>query len=1050
MLPVDLDKDGKFEILYASSGRVHAKRPDDSVLWESSVLDVAALAAVDDLDGDGGLDVVAYSENRVFVFSAATGALEWAETEGEMGTLGSVRVGDLNGDKKPDIFLQECGCCGVSSGKTGFAYGFGSGFAAPKTLWTLPSVSCGGRNSMALIDLDGDGRLEATLGTLTNIQFLDGKTGTVLASSPTIDSDVVAYSQCLPVDVDGVVGEELLCIQNFSGAPTSGHRAYLLKYDVTSKSVTLAWSKDVGEVSGALIPAPELVYDLDGDGVKEVILTGRSTTDVDSTFILDATSGATLATLAGQRVSGVAPLESAKKALVLTTASAMLTGWSFSRAATPATTSRWTLAGHAVLSSPDPRKVRVTSLNQATVQEDIDGSGVASLFTGDGVPIASISAYRAATGTPSLVGTYVLPAATSISATWLPPNTKDVGRLVTARLDGFVTVLDKSLKPTVAEKSLLRIGGYYANGFWRNLTSGPIVGALGATGQSVLISDSRGTLLRLDPRDASIVAPPLPVWARPYTNAAAIVDKLDGGSKVGVACRGITTPATDPPRYEVAALSAAGAALWSVGVEGIPLGDVVPGRLDTDGVPDLVFQWGKPFDLFIQTRGVSGASGATLWNAPAFDDTFGRQPAGISLADWNGDGVSDVVLQAAGTRVLSGVSGAQIVGGGTADAYFMPTIFDVDGDGVSEVTLQGGFNFASTWSHDLKTSLWTGKVSDQPFPYGAVVSCGGKAPVLVEGSLKFRSRLKLTTLSGAGAGTSTTMVLAGGAKYADEAAAAAASAHNGQLTSATIHGNIGGSGRPTAMVGSSDGWLYGVDPCSSALVLTHNFNAPVGEPVFGDTDGDGKDEIIVSVGDGYLYGLKQEQLPAPTSVIDTDPEHGITDVDVDSVDNRTTLSGKWDAVAGASSYQVAVVGSDGHPLTTPTWTDVGNVKTATISKLTLTAGSEYFFSVRAVGAAGVSPDMPSDGVFINGTTVPDAGADASDADASSDTGSEVGIDAGADAGASDTGGSPDDASGSGCGCRTAPGRPVSSAVAAMLAALVLTGMRRRWARRLST
>ncbi len=47
------------------------------------------------------------------------------------------------------------------------------------------------------------------------------------------------------------------------------------------------------------------------------------------------------------------------------------------------------------------------------------------------------------------------------------------------------------------------------------------------------------------------------------------------------------------------------------------------------------------------------------------------------------------------------------------------------------------------------------------------------------------------------------------------------------------------------MVGSSDGWLYAIDPCQGTLTFAYNFNAPVGEPVFGDTDGDGFDEILV-------------------------------------------------------------------------------------------------------------------------------------------------------------------------------------------------------------
>ena len=101
-------------------------------------------------------------------------------------------------------------------------------------------------------------------------------------------------------------------------------------------------------------------------------------------------------------------------------------------------------------------------------------------------------------------------------------------------------------------------------------------------------------------------------------------------------------------------------------------------------------------------------------------------------------------------------------------------------------------------------------------------------------------------------------MLAGGQSYLDEAAATAAKAGRGQLTSASIHGDLKGDGRPVAMVGSTDGFLYAVDPCSGDLVFAKDFGFDVGEIVFGDSDGDGLDEILVSVADGNLYALKND------------------------------------------------------------------------------------------------------------------------------------------------------------------------------------------------
>src|SRR5262249_54480698 len=159
-----------------------------------------------------------------------------------------------------------------------------------------------------------------------------------------------------------------------------------------------------------------------------------------------------------------------------------------------------------------------------------------------------------------------------------------------------------------------------------------------------------------------------------------------------------------------------------------------------------------------------------------------------------------------------------------------------------------------------------------------IANCPG-GRVLVEGSTQFPSRLKITQL-GSGAGSSTTMVLAGGAKYTNEAAAAAASARQGQLGETNVEANLTGKGAPSAVVGSTDGYLYSVNPCTSALDFALDFGAGVSEAVFGDTDGDGRDEILVSVADGYLYNVRNKSIPATDFVWDTDPAHGITDQDV--------------------------------------------------------------------------------------------------------------------------------------------------------------------------
>lgn len=323
------------------------------------------------------------------------------------------------------------------------------------------------------------------------------------------------------------------------------------------------------------------------------------------------------------------------------------------------------------------------------------------------------------------------------------------------------------------------------------------------------------------------------------------------------------------------------------------------------------------------------------------------------------------------------------------------------------------------YDHALATSLWTSADDDRPYPYGAIATCPA-GPVLVEGSLQWSSRVKLTPLSGPSRGQFTTQVLANGQSYASEAAAKSAGAYLGQLTSAAVHQNLTGKGRPTAVLGSSDGYLYALDPCGGTLDFVVSLKVAVGEATFADTDGDGRDEIIVSAADGYLYGLKNENIAEPATVTDEDPDApGPTDVDQIYATDR--LAGRWAAVAGAIGYEVAGVTSGGKALSP--WKNVGTQTEATISGLSLTVGARYLFAVRALATTGPSVDVVTNGVTVV-TRAADAGV----------------VDPGLDGGAT-----PSDGTSGGCGCHAAATGDGRAAIggAIVLLALVLRRRKRR-------
>jgi hypothetical protein len=1047
VLAGDVDGNGAPDVVYVVSGRVFAYTAAGALIWQAAPTGIAELLGVDDFDGDGTLDVVGAGTTGMVLFSGKTGAIEWTEPAGEIGTLGATRIGDVDGDKKADLVIQECGYCGLASGKTGFVYSFAGGFAAPKLLWSLPGFAY---RSLTLLDVDGDGTSEVSVGDATGfIYLLDGKTGSILAKTASMGT-YIYFAACVPVDADGAKGDELLCYNDFVPATGLAHRLFLVKYDATVTPATygVVWEKGVGDVDGGIRVAPELVVDLDGDGKKEVVASGTLTSGAKKTFVYDAALGTELATITDATVVGLPQVVADGKSVILTSSAAgALNGHTFVRAT--GTTALFSLPSTQPVVGLDPARRKVGQIQARVVIANIDADTVPDLLVFRGLPIDEIAAY-AVKATPSLLASYKLPKATSTDTVVAFPGTAG---FTAAGNNGTLMFLDAKLAPTSAKP--VAFGGYYASGGWRGLGGSPVIGSLDGTAtQSIVVPDSRGALLRLDAKAATFASPPRVVWERASATAPAIVPGLDGGTKPGVACVSVVLPMTSPPTMQVTALKADGTSLWGTPFTGIAFGDVLPAKVDADAIPDLVLQFGNQTDTLITTRAFGGKDGVALWTAIPLDAGPARQPAGFSVGDWNKDGKDDVVYQALATRVLSGVGGAEIATGGAADPYYLPVLSDVDADGKLEVALTGGFRSARLYDDDLTTELWAGTEDDRPYPYAAIATCGaGKGPVLAEGGWATIGRLKLTTMIGAGAGTSSSVILAGGSLFATEAAATAAGKKMGQLTSATVHADLAGTGDPIVLVGSSDGWLYGVKACTGTLAFARDFGAPVGEPILGDTDGDGKDEVLVSVGDGYLYDLRNDVLPAPTAVEDLDPAHGKTTTDIDETESTTSLTGKWVAVTGADKYEVAAVGPDGAYLTTPPWKDVGNVTQVTIDKLALAIGTKYTFAVRAVSTTrGTSPDSLSDGVVVvaPGETGPDAGETGPDSgetgpDAGDGGKTDAGPDATDDAGDAAPGG--DVVEGDGCGCRTVGGASTTSLAGLGLGLLSFLGAAMRRGRR---
>jgi hypothetical protein len=857
MLVNDVDGDGKGDIIYSSGGVVSAKRADDTLLWATRILAPGALGGIEDLDGDGKLEVIAHTLQGVWALDLATGAVRWSQPSGEMGASNYLRLADMNGDGRTDVVVTECGGCGASKPQAGFIYSFAGGFAQPLRTSLDLMTGVGGALTVVKVDPNGPAALLVDVSSST-LGLLDGTTGKTMAVSPSIGAPMAWSTTCLPGDIDGLPGEEVVCVASESPAPSpvAGdiRKVFALKYQGgASATLALLWSYSVpaGEALSNVFNEP--LVDLDGDGKDEVVVSSRHADGTYSIHVLAAATGAELTKLDGEYLVGTAPLEGPKLRTLITYSSGNTTAWAYN-GLTKKLIKRWKLADRYPAEEPNRSHSRLSAAaNFKLVTIDLDGDGILDLLTFKLSPGAQIDGYVTSTG-PSPVIDYA-----SLSfAQGLGPggfwsvSAVDLGipQIAVAEADGTLHFLDHKLQPT---PSAVRFGGYYSPGGWEGLGEAPVIASVGSAAQAIFAHDSRGRVVRLDASKATPSTPPVEVWRVENASSPIVVPGLLAG-KPGVAAL-YHDPSSDPPLWGVVAMDpSSGSVVWNSPLASQSVNDLLAGDFDLDGTPDIAAQWAEPGVKVLTTVGLSGKSGQQLWSFGAVAGDCGLQSAGFSLADWNGDGIDDVLQVMPNIRADSGKDGSSIAKSDAHPCYFLPTPVDTNKDGVDELVLHGGAVSVVVVGHDLDTPVYQSKDEDQPYPYGAIATCPA-GPVLVEGSWRNIARLKMTELS---TSMVTTRVLAGGHAYADESAAAAAMAGLGQLTSASIHPDLQGNGRPVAMVGSTDGFLYAIDPCSGELLFTSDFNFAVGDVIFGDSDGDGLDEILVSVADGNLYALKND------------------------------------------------------------------------------------------------------------------------------------------------------------------------------------------------
>ncbi len=978
---VDVDRDGVTDVVFVASGKVICKHADDSLVWESPLVAALSIVGVGDLDRDGRNEVVVIGDRgAAMVLNGGDGRVLWEVPREVRGFTANVRMGDLDGDALDELYVGQC----VQGSIAAAAYSFRDGFAAPRTLWQLPMAAtrCGSPNDL-IADLDGDGMSEVLMSQGdTEMIVLDGRSGVTRWTIPAPASG--SFSQMsvpVAVNVDDDPARELVVVTNTirNGAAGFGARRVAV-FDppvATSSTATLKWeAAQAAPAGGNLAFAADSVGDLDGDGHPEVLFSNYDGVARRwSLSVRDAATGAVRATRDGFELVGVLPAAGSRGN------QPVIVGVQDDRAtdaftyASGVLTPRWTLAQRRPVVALDPSlapRVGFASRPLA-MQLDDDASSPLELLTVAFDPslepearvVTTLVAYDVGGSTPAVRGTLDAVAATTM-LTFLSGDrlSRDYGQPLVVTSDGYLLALDRELRPTNrlvgTEFTIpgMRIGGYYSGSTLVGPT--PVIGTLpGAAGgeRSVLVTDSRPALVRLDARRGSLAVPPTVRWERARASWPLIAD-LDGdGANDVAAIDGRALISVDPMQGAATRWSVA-EAVGPIGSRAI--GDLLPMRRSGEPGVDLVMQRLEPGNV-ARPSAFRGSDGSVRWNT--FTRAVHSGVGSFAVADLTGDGTDDLVTCFNALNRFDGRDGAASPDGAVVP-YGAPIVSSWSGS-ASEIYLQASIS-DGLYGLDLQRR---GRVPDVTLSVtaGAVLRCADRPALAInpQGTPELRVIRPQDLPASGDAPASATLaraVLAGGRVYPSLDAVPVA-ARTVTLSNATSVADADGENHPAILVGSTDGWLYALDACTLNLRWAHDFRYPVGEPVVGDADGDGTDDVLVSVGDGYLYAMGARTLPTPEGVRDTDPADDASDADLDEVETFDTVTARWNPPTGATRFQVRVTTLAGTALQFPEYTEVNGGR-AHVSDLPLRVGGRYRVGVVAVGADGSSAEAQSDGFTV--------------------------------------------------------------------------------------
>jgi hypothetical protein len=180
----DLDGDGALDLVLARGGRLEAHGADGALRWISPVLGLDRVVGIDDLDGDGRLEVVAVSARTLAVFDGLTGTLAFQLPDAPIAgqapwsTIQTTALVDVDLDGRTDLYVTDGGCTNEGTGQGALLRFLGSVEGAPTvTPMTGPRVNgrCSRWHSFG--DVDGDALPDLLVNDARGLNVFDPRTG---------------------------------------------------------------------------------------------------------------------------------------------------------------------------------------------------------------------------------------------------------------------------------------------------------------------------------------------------------------------------------------------------------------------------------------------------------------------------------------------------------------------------------------------------------------------------------------------------------------------------------------------------------------------------------------------------------------------------------------------------------------------------------------------------------------------------------------------------------------------------------------------------------